>query len=90
MTFLHIFAIGFDNGLEEAQVLHVTAVGLNAVHEVMHHTVADLVAQVVVVPKDVAHGLCLQKLIKAKTDSNKILSEFPFNIKESIINCKDM
>lgn len=68
----------------------MTAVGLNAVHEVMHHTVTDLVAQVVVVPEDEAHGLCLQKLIEAKTESNKILSEFPFNTKESIINCKDM
>lgn len=81
MTFLHVFAIGFDDGLEEAQVLHVTAVGLNAVHVVMHHTVADLVAQVVVVPEDEAHGLCLQKLSEAKTESNKILSEFCFNTK---------
>lgn len=66
LTFLHVFAIGFHNGLEEAQVLHVTAVGLDAMHEVMHHAVADLIAQVVVVPEDVAHGFCLQKLRKAK------------------------
>lgn len=65
LTFLHVFAIRFDDGLEEAQVLHVTAVGLNAVHEVMHHAVADLIAQVVVVPEDVAHCLGLQKLSEA-------------------------
>lgn len=80
LTFLHVFAIGFHNGLEEAQVLHVTAVGLNAVHEVMHHTVADLIAQVVVVPEDVAHGFCLKKLRETKRESNEIPSESSYTI----------
>lgn len=56
--------------MEEAQVLHVTAVNLHAVHEMVHNTVADLVAEAEVVSEDVAHGLCFEKLNEAKIASS--------------------
>lgn len=62
LAFLHVFAVCFDDGLQEPQVLHVAAVRLDAVHEVLDDPLADLVAQVVVVHEDVPHGLRLEEL----------------------------
>lgn len=64
LTLLYIFAISLHYGLQEAQVRDAAAVRLYAVYEVMHHTVTDLITQVVVVLEDVTHGLRLQKLFK--------------------------
>lgn len=62
LAFLHVFAVCFHDGLQEPQVLHVAAVCLDAVHEVLDHPLADLVAQVVVVHEDVPHGFRLEEL----------------------------
>lgn len=69
LTLLHIFAIGLHYGLQKTQVRNAAAVCLYAVYEVMHHTVADLITQVVVVLEDVAHGLRLQKLCERVKNS---------------------
>lgn len=44
------------------QVLHMPAVGLDAVHKVLHHPLTDLVAQEVIIHEDVPHGLSFQEL----------------------------
>lgn len=62
LALLHVFAVCFHDGLQEPQVLHVAAVGLYAVHKVLHDPLADLVAQVVVVHEDVPHGFRLEEL----------------------------
>ena len=62
LTLLHILPVGFHNGFQELEVLNVSPVRFDAVDEVMDHAVADLVAQLVVVHKDVTHRLRLQQL----------------------------
>jgi hypothetical protein len=51
-----------DNGLEEPEVLHVPAVGLDTVDEVLDDLLVHLVAQRLVALEDAAHRLCLQQL----------------------------
>lgn len=62
LTLLHILPVGFHDGFQELEVLNVSPVCFDAVDEVMDHAVADLVAQLVVVHKDVTHRLRLQQL----------------------------
>lgn len=62
LAFFHVLAICFHDGLQESQVLHVPAVGLDAVHKVLHHPLTDLVAQRVIIHEDVPHGLSFQEL----------------------------
>lgn len=62
LTLLHVLPIGFDNGRQELEVLDVAAVRLDAVHKVVDHAVADVVAKLVVVHEDVTHGLGFQQL----------------------------
>lgn len=69
LALLHIFAICLHDGLQESQVLHMPAVGLNAVYKVLHHPLADLVAQQVIIHEDVPHGLSFQELNRSKTAS---------------------
>lgn len=69
LALFHVFAICFHDGLQESQVLHVPAVGLDAVHKVLHHPLADLVAQEVIIHEDVPHGLSFQELNRSKTAS---------------------
>lgn len=59
LAFLHIFTICFDNRLQKPQVLHVAAVCLDAVHKMLHDSLANLIAQMVIVQEDVPHGFCL-------------------------------
>ena len=40
----------------------MAAVSLDAVHKMLHHSLTDLVAQMVIVHEDVPHGLCFQEL----------------------------
>ena len=51
-----------DYGLEKSEVLHVSAVGLDAVDEVLDDLLVHLVAQRLVALEDAAHRLCLQQL----------------------------
>lgn len=62
LTLLHVLPIGFDDGRQELEVLDVAAMRLNAVHKVVNHAVADVVAKLVVVHEDVTHGLSFQQL----------------------------
>ena len=62
LTFLHILPIGFHDGFQKLEVLNVSPVRLNAVDKMMDHAVADLIAQLVVVHKDVMHSLGFQQL----------------------------
>lgn len=64
LTFLHILCIFFHNGLQELEVLNVSSVCLDAVDKMMDHAVADLIAQLVVVHKDVTHCLSFKQLVK--------------------------
>lgn len=63
LTLLHILPISFHNGLQEPEVLNTPPVCFDAVDKVMDHTVTDLVAQIVVVHKDVTHCLSFQQLV---------------------------
>lgn len=63
LAFLDIFAICLHNGLQKTQVFHMAAVCLDAAHKVLHYTLANFIAQVVIVRKDVSHGFSLKKLI---------------------------
>lgn len=54
--------LGLDDGLEELEVLHVAAVRLYAVDEVLDHLLVHLVAQIRVVLEDAAHCLRLSDL----------------------------
>lgn len=69
LAFLHIFAICLHNGLQKAQVFHMAAVRLYAVHKMLHHPLADFVAQMVVAREDVPHGLRLKELIEKQRKS---------------------
>lgn len=62
LAFLHIFAICFYNRLQKPQVLHVAAVRLDAVDEVLHNSLANFIAQMVIVHEDVPHGFCFKEL----------------------------
>lgn len=89
LALLHIFAIGLHYGLQETQVRNTAAMCLYAVYKVMHHAVADLITQVIVVLEDVAHGLCLQKLYKSV--KNCIMTNLRIKtnkcMKESTMGC---
>ena len=65
-------SLSSDDGLEELEVLDVAAVRLDAVHEVLHHLVAQLAAQLGVVLEDGAHRLSLQQLIREKISLNRM------------------
>ena len=62
LAFLHVFTIGFDNCLQKPQVLHVAAVCLNAVHEVLDNSLTNFIAQMVIVHEDVPHSFCFKEL----------------------------
>lgn len=62
LALLHVFSICFYDCLQEPQVLHVAAVCLNAVHKMLHDSLADLIAQVVIVHEDVPQSLRFQQL----------------------------
>lgn len=62
LAFLHIFTICFHNCLQKPQVLHVAAMCLNAVHKVLYNSLANFVAQMVIVHEDVPHGFCFKEL----------------------------
>ena len=62
LTLLDELVLGLDDGLEELEVLDVSAVGLDAVDKVLHHALVDLAAQLEVVHEDVLHGDRLQDL----------------------------
>lgn len=64
LAFLHIFTICFYNRLQKPQVLHVAAVCLDAMHKVLHNSLADLIAEMVIVHEDVPHGFCFQELTR--------------------------
>lgn len=66
LTFLHVLPISFHDGLQEPQVVNTSAMCFNAVDKVMDHTVTDLIAQIVVVHKDVTHRLSFQQLLETK------------------------
>ena len=63
-----VFAL--DDGLQEAQILDVAAMRLDAVDKVLHHPLRDLVTQLNVVLEDGARRLGLQQLQKKKRESN--------------------
>lgn len=64
----HVLAASYEvslrlnDGLQEFEVLHVSALRLDALHEVLDHTLSHLAAQHVVVLKDRADRPCLQQL----------------------------
>lgn len=60
------FPFCLDNGLEKLYVLDIATVGLDAVDEVLDHSLVDLTAQLEVVHEDVLHGHCLQDLGRAQ------------------------
>ena len=66
LALLDILPVGLDDGLEELEVLDVSAMSLDAVNKMVDHTVTDIVAQIEVVHEDVAHGLSLQELEREK------------------------
>lgn len=68
LAFLDELVLGFDDGLQELQVLHVPAVALDAVDEVLHDPLVHLTAQLKVVHEYVLHRDGLQDLQKIKSD----------------------
>ena len=44
LRFADVLRLGLDDGVEEAQILHVTTVSLDAVDEMLHHLKDKLVA----------------------------------------------
>lgn len=62
LALLDEFAFGLDDRLQELDVLHVAAVRLDAVDEVLHDPLVDLAAQLEVVHEDVLHRHGLQDL----------------------------
>ena len=62
LALLDELVLRLDDGLQELEVLHVAAVRLDAVDEVLHHALVDLAAQLEVVHEDVLHGDRLQDL----------------------------
>lgn len=42
----------------------MAAVCLDAMHKVLHNSLADLIAEMVVVHEDVPHGFCFQELTR--------------------------
>lgn len=64
LTFLHVLPISFYDGCQEFEVLNMSAVCFNAVDKMMDHTVADIIAQLVVVHEDVTHRLGFQQLVR--------------------------
>lgn len=64
LTFLHILPVSFHNGFQEFEVLNMSSMCFNAVDKMMDHAVADLIAQLVVVHKDVTQCLGFQQLVK--------------------------
>lgn len=66
LALLHILALSLDDGVQEVEVLHVAAVGGQAVDKVLQDALRDLVAQLVVVAEDVLHRLGFKQLHEAK------------------------
>lgn len=58
LTLLDELVLGLHDGLQELEVLHMSAVSLRAVDKVLHHSLVDLTAQLEVVHEDVLHGDC--------------------------------
>lgn len=75
LAFLNVLSISPHNGFQELEVLNVFSMRFNAVDEVMDHTVADLVAKLVVVHENVAHRLCFQQLWSPRMREMEILKK---------------
>ena len=67
LTLAHVRVLRAHQRLQEAQVLDVLAVRLDAVHSVLHDLLADLVAEGHVVAEDGRDGLRLQQLQREHT-----------------------
>lgn len=59
LTLLDELVLGFNNSLQELEVLDVSTVSLGAVDKVLDNALADLTAQLEVIHEDVLHGDCL-------------------------------
>ena len=62
LTLAVVLALRLDDRLQEAEVVHLTSVRLDARDEVADHLLRHLVTQLHVVEEDGAHRLRLQKL----------------------------
>src|SRR5699024_121124 len=62
LTLSHYLAFGFDDRSQKLQILHVSAMCLDAVDKVLHHSLADIAAQADVVAVDGTHRFRLEQL----------------------------
>ena len=69
LTLLDELVLGLHYGLQELQILDVTAVTLGAVDKVLNHALVDLTAQLEVIHEDVLHGHCLQNLTELEEET---------------------
>lgn len=72
LAFLDEFPLCLDDGLQELDVLHVPAVRLDAVDEVLHHALVDLAAELEVVHENVLHCHCFQDLEGGEEREQKV------------------
>lgn len=59
LTFLHIFPLCFNDGVQEVKVLDVTAVCGQAVDKMMEYSFTDLRTKLVIVTENLLHCLRL-------------------------------
>lgn len=87
LTFADVSVFGLDDCLQELDVLHVAAVGLNASHDVLHDSLGDFVAQRSVVVEQHAQRLNFQQLAWHNTSSSTHTVRNKFHRLISDIHC---
>lgn len=56
LTLLDELVLCLDDGLQEFEVVDAASMCLNAVDEMLHHTIINLTAKLEVIHEDVLHG----------------------------------
>lgn len=61
----------------------MTAMGLNAVYKVLHHSLTNFITQKVIICEDVPHGFSFQELNRFKSRQPYKKSRFLLKLKDS-------
>jgi len=59
LTFLHIFSLGLNDGVQKVEVLNVPAMCCEAVDKMMQHRLTDLRTELEIITENVLHCFCL-------------------------------
>lgn len=62
LTFLHIFPLCLNDGVQKVEVLNVAAMCGQTMDEMMQHRLADLRTELVIITENVLHCFCLEEL----------------------------